>query len=243
MKFSIEPDRFSKLLKQVLLYKSKPLIDSVMATFTPKMLEVMDMSLEVIAVTCLYQPKFFISYSCEKDLEKVMFTKSVLDGLSLGFGGEKIDVETKENKLIIKGRNETYSESLLELIEKPFPLKMELKPNGFLPQKFEPIVTVPVDAKVLQSLPSAEKYIFVADEEKLMVEISDTGTYQKQIEPQGQNYKLGNLRVMFDGEFLQTVFNNLFDGVTYLNLGEEAINISQCKKDCLIAYTLSCLTV
>jgi len=63
LKILIEPSRFKNFLTSLMIYKSKPLIESVAAVFGEKGVTVKEMDREeTVAVIALYPAKYFLEY-------------------------------------------------------------------------------------------------------------------------------------------------------------------------------------
>lgn len=236
MRLVLEPSRLDKLLSTVLIYKGKPLLDSVVGEFTPKGVVFRDMKLEVAAVYAIYSPKYFMEYEAAEN-EEVPLTDSLRNRLGWGFKDEKVTLMTSEGQLVLKGSKETYNEPLLEVEKGEFALKLENSDFGFVPAK-EPPVRVLLTAESL-NLPTAEKYRFDCDGKELKVTIKDVGEFTRTFSP-SKAPALGNLTVSFDGAYFQQIAGNVA-GEVWLSLTEGAAVFSQKTKDFCLTYLLSSL--
>jgi len=234
LKILIEPSRFRDFLSSLLIYKSKPLIESVIANFMDKGVAVKDITLQTAAVCAVYTKKYFLEY--EGNGETVVLTNTLLDGLKRGFKDEKITIETTDTEIIIRGSEETYSEQLTEKEPEEFPIEVTNTPKGILPKDFKSIVQVLIPADAL-SLPSAEKYVIRCDGKAIYVDVEDIGKYTKKLKI-AKKETLGEVEVLVDGGFLQNMVSNL-SGEIWLSLNNDVIIFSKKSKDHMLTYLLS----
>lgn len=235
MKIVIEPTRLNRLLSTVLIYRGKPLLDSIVGEFKPNGVAFRDMKLEVAAVHAIYSPYYFMEY--EAGNEEIPLTASLLNRLGWGFKDEKVTLMTSENHLVLKGSKETYNEPLLDVEKGEFVLKLKSSEYGFISVK-EPAVRVLLTAEAL-SLPSAEKYRLDCNGEELRVTIEDVGRYTKTFKLSKKPI-LTELAVSFDGAYFQQMVGNL-TGEVWLSLTEGGVVFSQKTKDFALSYLLSSL--
>lgn len=236
MRIVIEPNRLDRLLSTVLIYKAKPLLDSIVGMFSPKGVAFRDMKLEVAAVHAVYSPKYFIEYEVTEG-EDVPLTDSLRNRLGWGFKDEKVTLMTSEGHLVLQGLKETYNEPLLDVEKGEFTLKLKNSEFGFVTEK-EPAVRVLLPSEAL-NLPTAEKYRFDCDGEKLKVTIKDVGEYTRTFKP-SKAPLMNELNVSFDGTYFAQLASNI-SGEVWLSLSEGGSVFSQKTKDFALTYLLSSL--
>lgn len=245
MKVLIEPTRFKRLLETILIYKQKPLLESAVGEFKEKGLIVKNSSLDVVAVQAMFTKKYFLEYEATE--ENFPLTKTLLDPLNTGFKDEKINVFTEEGSIVIKGKTETYKEPLTEGEVGEIPFKMVNTEMGVIPEKLNPenpqvkgeLIQVLLKGEDLQSIPTAEKFAFSCDGEKLTVTITNVGEYTKTFNPTKKE-SMGKMQVSFDGAYFANVVNNL-EGDVWMSITEGAVVFSQKTKDLSLTYLLSSL--
>jgi hypothetical protein len=224
-------------LKACLIYKSSPLLESTVATFTEKGVVIGDLSLNAIGVNGIYRKEYFLEYNVDKP-ENITLSKNLLDRLGEIFkNDEKITITTDEKTLTLDGSSEQYKEDLLDIEHTPFPISMSMTDCGILPQKIAPIVQASLSIDELRSLPKSDHYIFLSDGKTLKVVIKNGGTYTKNITLK-DNPKLGELKASFIGDYLQHITYN-FTGEISLFIQKESIVIAQNTKTHALTYLLT----
>lgn len=237
MKILIEPERLRKLLACSLKYGNNKGLESVVAVFGSKGVEISDLSLEVVALKSEYNKSYFLEYEVQGE-EKIPLTQTLLEVLNHGFKEEKIHLETKEGKLVLTGSRETYEEPLLDKEKSAFPISLVSTEMGFVPEKkFTPVTQILTKVEELKELPIADKYHFTTTPEEQRVTIEDTGKYTKKLKPDRTNIS-GELKVDFDGEYLKCTIDNL-SGAVWLSLAPNSMVISQKTKDYALTYLIS----
>ena|GEM_PF-3619605 len=120
VRFVIEPNRFQRLLENVLMYHQNVELDAIAGLFNPKGASFFDMSLEVLLLNSTFSSKYFLEYKCNEKEVKVPLSKSLLEWMKQAFGNdEKITVTVTEQKISIEGKTEKYEEDLTEVEMKP----------------------------------------------------------------------------------------------------------------------------
>lgn len=233
----IEPEKLRKLLNHSLKWGNKKGLESVVAEFGPKGVEISDMSLEVAALKSGYGRSYFLKYDA-KDEENIPLTRTLLEKLNQGFKDEKVGLETRENKLVLRGSRETYEEPLLDREKSAFPISLTHTDMGFIPEKgFELVTQILIDIDELKVLPTADKYHFVTAPGEQSVTTEDAGKYTKRLKPDKEKSSR-ELGVSFDGEFLKSTIDNL-SGAVWISLASNVIVISQMAEDYALTYLIS----
>jgi hypothetical protein len=231
----VEPERLNKLLSTVLMKRGKPLLDSAVGEFTPKGVLFREIKADAILVYAIYTPQYFLEY--ESGEEKVPLTATLLERLKWGFKDDKISLRTEGGSLVLQGSRETYREPLIDLGERaPFPYKFKNSEYGFVPENLEPLVAVLLPEGELD-LPSADRYTFKCDGKKLSVVIEEVGTFERVLRP-SRVAVMKEASISFDGDYLQTVLNNV-SGEAWLLLTEGGLVLCQRFKDHAVTYALA----
>jgi len=241
MRIVIEPSRFRRLLENVLLYHGGADLDSALGEFSPKKVDFKDDNLEVIGLYGAYSKAFFLEYEAGED-EKIPFSKSLLEQMRLGFGGDdkQMTVRADDAKIYLEGTKERYEEPLIEMEPSSFAEEFGFKVDkalGLVPGNLEAEIQVLLKTEALTGLPKAKDYLFRSDGKDLEVIIEDVGKYTRQITPS----KVGVMKeteLKFEAGYFAKVANQ-FDGEVWLTLRENAAVFSQKSKDHMKTYVLS----
>ena len=240
MRIVIEPNRFRRLLENVLLYHGGTELDSALGEFSPKKVEFKDDNLEVIWLYGAYSKDFFLEYEAGED-EKIPFSKSLLEQMKYGFSDDKqMTVRADGDKIYLEGAKERYEEPLIEMEPTNFTEEFGFKSDktlGLIPGNLEAEIQVLMKAEVLTGLPKAKDYLFRSDGKNLEVIIEDVGKYTRQITPSKVGV-MNETELKFEAGYFAKVANQ-FDGEVWLTLRENAAVFSQKKKDCMQTYVLS----
>lgn len=239
MKISVDPNRFRRMLENILIHRGDVELDTNVGIFTPTRVEFRDVSLEVMSIAANYDQGFFTEYDASD--EQVPFSKSILDQMKRGFGGGKsMSVYTEDEKIHLKGETEHYEESLIEIAPVDFSIQFrEDETLGLVPESLNAIVQIEIDVETLSNLPKAEEYLFKCDRETLEVIVEDVGRYTKKLIPLNE-ISIEELAVKFNSTYYLKVANQ-FDGKVWLSLNEDAAVFSQKKDDHMLTYMLGAL--
>ncbi len=235
MKMKIEPNRFKRMLENVLLYHGGTELDANVGVFTDKGVSFKDISLEVVTVIAMYGKKYFMEYEIAED--GVAFSKSLLAQMRDSFKtDESITVFTEGEKIHLAGKKERYEESLtiIEQVELPWEVVNDAT-LGVVPKKLNPEIQVLIDPGVLRNLPKTGDYLFRSDGEKLELIIEDeVGKYTKEI-TLSKKEKLEEFEVRFESSYFNKVLSQ-FTGEVWLSMNEVAAVFSQKTKDFMLTY-------
>jgi hypothetical protein len=218
-----------------LIYRSSPLLNHTVATFTDKGVLISDGTLNVVAVYGGYSKEYFLEYECEKE-EKIPITKNFLEKLS-AFNEEKIQVYTEGNNIIVKSNKREYSEPMMDVEHPEFPFPMVNAEYGMVPKKLNVKVQVKLNADELANLPKADYYKFKADSNNFYAVVEDIGKYTEKLTVI-QCLKTEPFEVILDAEYLQHILNNI-NGEFWLMLQKEAVIFSQKTQNYSLTYLLS----
>ena len=242
MKIVVEPARMQQMLKQTMFYKSKPLLVSVTAIINPeKGITLLDLSLGVAGFYARYPKEYFLQLECEQP-EIVVLSKRILDILSNAFKEDKqLTISTLENKIYVRGVRETFADDLEQGQKPSLPFKLVTSPSGVVPEKFEPLLRVPINADEL-NFPDAENYTLLAtDEGKMFVEITNIGKYTKELKL-NDNPNIPKIikatSLTLDADYFQRLITNL-SGEVVLSLDKMSTIVHQKTKDYHITYYLT----
>ena len=233
MKIKIEPDRAKKLIEAGMIHKSKAMIDPVMFQFNKDGVTVADLYSDVIAVHMNLSKKYFLGY--ESDEESIGVPSIILDRLGWGFKDEEIEMSTKDNKLSMKGKSDSFDTPLEDLEKRPFPFKMKDTEHGLIPEKIEVKSAIKLKADDLK-LPPSNLYVFELKGKKLTVSIPNGGNFVRKL--QGKIIGEEDIKVALEGEYFNCITNNLDGDVTFI-LDENAVIFAEKKKDHTKTYIMS----
>lgn len=238
MKAIVEPNRFQRLLENVLVYHAKPELDAHVGVFSTKGIIFRDISLEALAINAVFSSEYFLEFEAEKD-EQIPFSKSLLDTMKTSFkNDEKIEVRTEKDKIYLQGKLERYEEPLIEAEPSEFPIDfMTHKTMGLLPKDLDPVVQILVKSDILSGLPKSDTLLFTCDGKQLSVVVEDVGKFTKVITPSKKKV-LGDIEMSFGSEYFNKIINQ-FTGDVWLTLRQDAMILSQRSKDYMLTYMLS----
>lgn len=243
MQIQIEPVRLREILSTALIAKGKPLLESVVAEFTPSHVSFKDVSLQEIAVYAVYLKKHFSRF--EAETEDVPVSKFLLERLGWGFKkDEQIDFSSDGDFVVLTGKSEEeiYRERVPDLEKREFPIPMQSTPRGIIrkdsipvEEKLMAMVQLPVSAL---SFPTADKYLFTSDGKSLRLTIEDEiGEYSKALKP-SKVAKLSEFSIFFDAELWGYIVGNM-SGEVWLGIHPDMAILSQRTEDSAITYMLS----
>jgi len=233
VKIEVEPERFSRLLKQALIYDGSPIFDNgTTLSFSEKGVIVKDNYQAHIAVYHMYTPKYFLKYEC-KETENIRIDPELIKTIGW-FKDEQITIETTEYDFIIRGSGHEYKEALRLATEPELGFGVKFTEQGVLHEKFEPAVQVLVDPSALDMPSSKEKYRLKYDKRLSLTAYTGFGEYTKVV-PVKREEKTGSLDISIDEKQFRHIISNL-DSDTWLSANEDMLILSQKSKDHLLTF-------
>ena len=262
VRFVIEPNRFQRMLENVLMYHKQVELDAIAGRFLPAGALFMDTSLEVMFLSAVFSASYYLEYECTEET-MVPFSKSLIDWMKVAFTeDDKVEVIVTEKKILIQGKMEKYEEDLTEieakapsipfavhqddiacLGEEPGDLGIEvlddasIRGKGIVPKKLNPTAQLLVKVDSLKGLPTAENVKLACEDGEIQVTVEGVGSYTKTIKPQKTDLSK-DIAMTFSYKYLMKAVVQ-FDGEVWMTLRKDAVVFSQRNKDSLVSYLLS----
>lgn len=242
MRLVLEPERWKKLVKAALIYKSSSLISNPVAECTEKGIKIADMSEGSVAVFLLFPVRYFLEYQIETGkTEFLPITEALMNCLSLGFKSEKITVEIGNEEITITDGRDEYRVKKLEKTPEPFTIPIEIGEFGVSVKTSEKtgevLARVLVDDSELD-LAKSDLYEFLSDGKSLWVVMNlEEGSFKRKLEVKKTDV-LKSLDVYLDGEYYQHIIENL-EGEVWVTLTPNVAVFSKTSKDYAFAYILA----
>jgi len=263
VRFVIEPNRFQRMLENVLMYHKQVELDAIAGRFLPAGALFTDTSLEVMFLSAVFGASYFLEYECTEETT-VPFSKSLIDWMKVAFTeDEKVEVVVTEKKILIQGKTENYEEELTDietkspsiafvvhqddiafLGEEPGDLGIEIlddatiRGKGIVPKKLSPTAQLLVKADSLKGLPTtAENVKLACKDGHIRVTVEGVGSYTKSILPQKADLSK-DIEMTFSYKYLMKAVVQ-FEGEVWLTLRKDAAVFSQRNKNSLVSYLLS----
>ena len=218
----IEPAKFEKMLRMLMLPKNKPLIPVVQLLFGENGVECRQMdSGMVIAVIANFQKKYFREYEASGE---VKITDTIFNIIRKKFEGDEVIEVEFGDKVTLKGKIDKYTEPAttveVNAIEED---KIKRVGGVAIPSKAKPVKTYVIDVAYLKDI-EAEKIIFEYGD-KLIVKVKDTGEFERTI-PFSRSEGDGSGSAIVAGEYLTPIIKNL-SGEVFLIFTNGPANITQ----------------
>lgn len=233
MKIKLEPERFKKLLEAGMIMRGKAMIDPVIIKFNKDEALIADLYSDVIGVNINLSKKFFLEYDAKEEI--VSIPSIVLERLGWGFKDKSIDIETKENKVFVKGKHDSYDTEIEDLEPKSFPFPLKETDNGIIPEKLDFKSAVKIDAKNLK-LPPGKEYQFELKGKTLTVKIPGSGNFVRKMECEVIGDE--DIKMTLDSDYYHSIAENL-EGEVTLVLNKDIVVFAEKHKDYTKTYLLS----
>ena len=240
MRFVLEPSELSSLLKKVLIYKSKSLLEYVNVRFEPEGVSVRDVTAGTFAVMAEFSKQHFLEYECEGEGEVVVFPSDLIDLVKL-FRGESVTVETDGEALTLTDGERTIRRHLMEPVEQEFKLKVADTNYGIvLERMLESDVRVLVDSSELTMPIAAQTYTFFVEggDLKVKFEYGDMYDVTLKLPIISKDSLSDGFRASFHGPSLLPMLENL-NGEVWLLISGEALNVSETTETYKLSYALA----
>ena len=180
-----------------------------------------DKSLQTVVSWAKFKDSYFQSMS--NDSDKLVLTESMLKAMKK-IGASDINFKLDGNNVSIEGGSFRYSESKQEPTSTVFQIDEERQLPDVVSGK-EIISTIEIDSDEIRKLPSAEKYTFVIDNQKLKVITEDVGTLEIELSTSKITTTMENYTKSFSGEIFEKIVSN-FDGKIQIQFGDKFLTFS-----------------
>ena len=242
VKIVAEPERIIKIFSTALLYKSSPIIDSVVANLTEKGMIIKDSSLQVLAIYSIFPKHYFLDYNVEGE-DKLVVTKSLMKMVKQGFkGADTITITKDKGKIVVKSRSAVYAEPIPDVEEMEFPakIKKDEELGIFLPENFVPDVVLVLKADELSDLMSTDHYNVIFADNKLRIGMEDVGSYTKIITPIKILKSKEGAMAILDGDMFQRILANVA-GEIFFAFNSEAAIVERISKEYVQVFMLAAI--
>lgn len=230
MKVVIETEMFRRMIRAISL---NGLINTPRISFKKERLEATNIDISNISFSaCHFGKDAFLEYEVSKE-EDIGIEAGEVMKLIKHLSGDEITMTTDENSLVIVTDHEKLKIPTIETKEQKVPSLIEVGEDGVMSIQtgttFYMDETIPVLKKELEGM-GEDETTFEMKEEKLSVmqETTDGYLFQSVIM---ESVKSENFNIVFNTDYLKSVFNSLIDDEVQIRLGDKLPIILENKTD------------
>lgn len=237
MKIKIEPNKFRKLIEAGMVIKGRPLIDPLILRCNKGGVQVLDFFSNILAVNMSFTDGYFSTFESDEEVVNIPFI--VLERLSWGFKDEVVDVFTKDDKIFLKGTQDSYDTIMDDLVPKTAPVSFKETEHGLIPEESDKFKGIKSALKIKADnlkLPPGKAYWFEFKNKNLDVRIPDGGNFVRRIN--GDVIGDKDIRLPVNGDYYNAIVNNL-EGEILLVLDEDTIVFAEKGESYMKTYLLS----
>jgi hypothetical protein len=191
-----------------------------------------------IAVITKIPKAFFTEFQTEGEGE-LKLPSSLYDVLKDYFKEvDAIEFKAKDNAFTLRGKDEVYEGSLLQVELPSLEAEHEEREYGFIPRLSASIKGVyGIDAEEWD-IKAEEVRVSYGDALKLSISLEEGGTYTRGVKVLDRREVSGSGSVLLDGKVLRSVIS-LFTGPLYLVITDGPIVLTQRTADYVLSYVVA----